>query len=118
MSDQSITIFHNPGCGTSRNVLKAIKDAGHAPMIVPYLERGWTLAVLKTLLKDMNARPRDLLRARGTSAEELGLTQPTATDDEILAAMIAHPVLVNRPIVVTAKGTRLCRPAEVLAEIL
>jgi len=118
MPDSKITIFHNPGCGTSRNVLKAIKDAGLEPMIVPYLDRGWTLAQLKSLLKEMNARPRDILRARGTNAEELGLTNESVTDDEILAAMVKHPILVNRPIVQTPKGTKLCRPAETVAELL
>ncbi len=118
MADQTITIFHNPGCGTSRNVLKAIKDAGFEPKIVPYLERGWTLAQLKVLLKEMKARPRDILRVRGTNAEELGLTADSVTDDDILAAMVKHPILVNRPIVQTAKGTRMCRPAETVAELL
>lgn len=118
MPHPTITIFHNPGCGTSRNVLKAIKDAGHEPTIVPYLERGWTLAQLKALLKEMKARPRDILRVKGTNAEELGLTAASVTDDAILAAMVKYPILVNRPIVQTPKGTKLCRPAEEVAQIL
>ena len=118
MPDQTITVFHNPGCGTSRNVLKAIKDAGLEPKVVPYLERGWTIPQLKSLLKEMKANARDILRVKGTNAEELGLTKDSVTDDEILAAMVKHPILVNRPIVQTAKGTKLCRPAELLAELL
>ncbi len=118
MPDRTITIFHNPGCGTSRNVLKAIKDAGFEPKVVPYLEHGWTLPQLKALLKEMKATPRDILRVRGTNAEELGLTEDSVTDGDILAAMVKHPILVNRPIVQTAKGTKLCRPAETVAEVL
>lgn len=112
MSD--ITIFHNPACGTSRNALAEIKAAGHAPKVVEYLKTGWTVPQLKGLLGAMHARPRDILRVRGTPAEDLGLTDPAASDEAILAAMAAHPILVERPIVVTPKGTVLARPVEKL----
>lgn len=116
MSD--ITIFHNPACGTSRNTLQALRDAGHEPRVVEYLKAGWTKAQLQDLLKRMGATPRDVLRVRGTPAEELGLTDPKASDDQILEAMVAHPILVERPIVVTPKGAALCRPAEKVRDLL
>jgi arsenate reductase len=112
MSD--VTIFHNPACGTSRNALAAIRAAGHSPRVVEYLEAGWTVGQLKTLLAAMKARPRDILRVRGTPADELGLTDPAVSDEAILAAMAAHPILVERPIVVTPKATILARPIEKL----
>ena len=114
----AITIFHNPACGTSRNTLAAIRDAGHEPKVVEYLKAGWTKPQLKQLLKDMAAKPRDILRVRGTPAEELGLTDPKTTDEAILDAMVAHPILVERPIVVTPKGTKLCRPSETVQQLL
>lgn len=107
-----IVIFHNPACGTSRNTLALIRDAGHEPTVVEYLKTGWTRPQLDALLSDMAAKPRDILRERGTPAAELCLTDPAASDDQILDAMVAHPILVERPIVVTPKGARLCRPAE------
>ncbi|MDQ2860080.1 MAG: arsenate reductase (glutaredoxin) [Pseudomonadota bacterium] len=107
-----ITIFHNPACGTSRNVLATISDAGHNPEVVEYLKAGWRREQLEVLLKRMGLAPRDILRVRGTPAEALGLTAPTATDNEILDAMVRHPILVERPIVVGPKGAALCRPAE------
>jgi arsenate reductase len=113
-----ITVFHNPACQTSRNALAAIREAGHAPTIVEYLKVGWTIPQLKALLTDMKARPRDILRVRGTPAEDLGLTNSKASDADILAAMAAHPVLVERPIVVTSKGTVLARPVEKLQPLL
>lgn len=116
MSD--ITIFHNPNCGTSRNVLATVKEAGHEPTVVEYLKAGWTKDQLKDLLGRMGAAPRDVLRVRGTPAEELGLTDPAATDDQILDAMVQHPLLVERPIVVTPRGAALCRPAEKVASLL
>jgi arsenate reductase len=116
MSD--ITIFHNPACGTSRNALAAIREAGHVPKVVEYLKVGWTQAQLKTLLTAMKAKPRDILRVRGTPAEALGLTDPAATDEAILAAMAADPILVERPIVVTPKGVVLARPVEKLQAVL
>ncbi|MGE3742758.1 MAG: arsenate reductase (glutaredoxin) [Geminicoccaceae bacterium] len=112
MSDFPITIFHNPACGTSRNVLAMIEAAGYVPTVVEYLKAGWTPSQLEALLARMDAAPRDLLRARGTPADELGLLDPAFTGDRILAAMVAHPILVERPIVETPLGTRLCRPAE------
>jgi len=113
-----ITIFHNPACGTSRNVLAAIRAAGREPRIVEYLKTGWRRADLEALLERMGARPRDILRVRGTAAEALGLTSAGATDSQILEAMIADPMLVERPIVVTARGAALCRPAEKVRHLL
>jgi len=114
----SITIYHNPNCGTSRTVLQALKDAGQSPEVVEYLKAGWTEAQLKDLFARMGVKPRDILRVRGTPAEELGLTRPGVGDAEIIRAMTEHPILVERPIVVTPKGAFLCRPADRLAEAL
>jgi arsenate reductase len=116
MSD--ITIFHNPACGTSRNTLQAIREAGEEPKVVEYLKAGWTKGQLKDLLGKMGKSPRDVMRVRGTPAEELGLTDPAASDDQILEAMVAHPILVERPIVVTPKGAALCRPSEEVFTLL
>ena len=113
-----ITIFHNPNCGTSRNVLAAIRAAGRQPKVVEYLKAGWTQPQLKDLLARMGAKPREVLRVRGTPAEELGLTDPKATDTAILKAMTQHPILVERPIVVTPRGVALCRPAERVEALL
>ena len=118
MADAPVTIFHNPACGTSRNVLASLTEAGAKPRVVEYLKAGWTLGQLKGLLAAMQAKPRDILRVRGTAAEELGLTRPAASDAAILAAMVAHPILVERPIVVTPKGTALCRPADRVQSLL
>jgi len=107
-----VTIFHNPACRTSRNTLAAIEAAGIQPTVVEYVKAGWTKPQLKALLHEMGIAPRDVLRVRGTPAEELGLTDPQATDDQILDAMVTHPILVERPIVVTPKGAALCRPSE------
>ena len=117
-SDFPITIFHNPACGTSRNVLQLIRDAGYEPVVTPYLMAGWTRPQLQALFKAMGVRPRDVMRHKGSPAAELGLLDPSATDDQILDAMVAHPILVNRPIVVTPLGTRLARPAERVLELL
>jgi arsenate reductase (glutaredoxin) len=114
----SITIYHNPKCGTSRTVLEALQGAGHAPEVVEYLKVGWSEAQLKDLFGRMGVKPRDLLRVKGTPAEELGLTDPGVGDAEILRAMTQHPILVERPIVVTPKGAFLCRPASRLEEAL
>jgi arsenate reductase (glutaredoxin) len=114
----SITIYHNPKCGTSRTVLEALREGGHAPKVVDYLKDGWTEAQLADLFKRMGVTPRELLRIRGTPAEELGLTKPGVSDAAILSAMVEHPILVERPIVVTAKGAFLCRPADRLAQAL
>ena len=118
MSDFPVTVFHNPACGTSRNVVAAVKEAGYEPQVIEYLKTGWTKAQLKDLLGQMGARPRDILRTRGTPAEALGLTDPAASDDDILNAMVAHPILVERPIVVTPRGTALCRPSEAVFTLL
>ena len=117
MAKDAVTIFHNPGCGTSRAVLATLRERGANPTVVEYLKTGWTKPQLQGLLKAMKARPRDILRTRGTPAETLGLTADSA-DDKILAAMVAHPILVERPIVVSPKGTALCRPAEKLDAVL
>ena len=113
-----ITIYHNPGCGTSRTTLETIRAAGYAPTVVEYLKVGWTRPQLETLFKAMGVRPPDLLRRKGSPATELGLTEPSATDDQILDAMVAHPVLVERPIVVTPLGTKLTRPAHLVSSLL
>lgn len=114
----TITIFHNPSCGTSRNVLQALTDGGHAPKVVEYLKVGWDEAQLADLFARMGVKPRDMLRTKGALAEELGLTRPDVGDAEILRAMTLHPVLVERPIVITPKGVFLCRPADRLADAL
>lgn len=118
MTDFPITFYHNPACGTSRNALKMVEAAGYAPQVIEYLGAGWTLPQLTALLAAMAAAPRDILRVKGTPAEAMGLTDPAATDAAILAAMVAEPVLVNRPIVVTPKGTALCRPSEAVLALL
>jgi arsenate reductase len=115
MSD-GFTIFHNPNCSTSRNVLAMIRDAGHEPEVVQYLKTGWTHPQLQSLLKAMDKTPRDILRTRERLAVELGLHD--APDGQILDAMVRHPVLVERPIVVTPKGTVLARPKETVASVL
>ncbi|KKC24765.1 arsenate reductase (glutaredoxin) [Sphingomonas sp. SRS2] len=113
-----ITIFHNPSCGTSRNTVAIVEAAGYAPEVVRYLETGWTKAQLHALLTAMGARPRDVLREKGTPAAELGLLASEINEETLLDAMIEHPILVNRPIVVTPKGTKLCRPSETVLELL
>ena len=115
---KDVTIFHNPNCGTSRNVLAAIRERGIKPKVVEYLKAGWTLGQLKDLFARMGVKARDVLRVRGTPAEELGLTKAGVRDDEILRAMTEHPILVERPIVVTDKGAALCRPADKLEALL
>jgi arsenate reductase (glutaredoxin) len=114
----SITIYHNPDCGTSRNALAMIEAAGYAPTVVEYRVVGWTRPLLDKLLADMGATPRDVLREKGTPAAELGLRDPAVSDDHMLAMMVEHPILVNRPIVVTPKGTKLCRPSEAVLDML
>jgi arsenate reductase (glutaredoxin) len=117
-ADASVIIYHNPSCGTSRNVLAAIRASGREPKVVEYLKTGWTKPQLKDLLKAMGKSARDILRVRGTSAEARGLTSLTASDEAIIEAMIAEPILVERPIVVTPKGTGLCRPADLLGALI
>jgi arsenate reductase len=118
MTDFPVTIYHNPDCGTSRNALAMIGTAGYRPNVVEYLKAGWTRPQLDQLLAAMAARPRDLLREKGSPAADLGLLDPAVDDEVILAAMVLHPILVNRPIVVTPKGTALCRPSEDVLKLL
>jgi arsenate reductase len=118
MSDFPVTIFHNPDCGTSRNALAGIRAAGYEPVVIRYLETGWTRAGLQALLAAMNASPRDILREKGTPAAALGLLDPAQPDEALLAAMERHPELVNRPIVQTPLGTILARPSERVFEVL
>lgn len=118
MSDFPITIYHNPACGTSRNTLAMIKAAGYTPTEVEYLKTGWTEAQLNALLTGGGLTARALLREKGTPAADLGLLDPARSDADLLAAMVAHPILVNRPIVVTPKGTKLCRPSEAVLDLL
>jgi arsenate reductase len=113
-----ITIYHNPDCGTSRNALAMIEAAGYALAVIDYRKTGWTRPVLDRLLAAMGAKPRDILREKGTSAAALGLLDPAVSDEAIVEAMIEHPILVNRPIVVTPRGVRLCRPSEVVFALL
>jgi len=113
-----ITIFHNPSCGTSRKTLEMIRAAGHEPKIVEYLKAGWTRPQLQDLFKAMGVGPREMIRDKGSPAADLGLLEPSATDDKILDAMVAHPILVNRPIVVTPVGAKVTRPAELVLSLL
>ncbi|MDO9224080.1 MAG: arsenate reductase (glutaredoxin) [Caulobacter sp.] len=114
----TVTIFHNPACGTSRNTLAMIRASGVEPTVVEYLKAGWTRPRLEGLLAAMGKTPRDILRVRGTPAEDLGLIDPAATDSAILDAMVAHPALVERPIVETPRGVALCRPSERVFDLL
>jgi arsenate reductase (glutaredoxin) len=112
------TIYHNPGCGTSRNVLAMIRNAGAEPRIVEYLKTPPNRDELEGLLRRMAITPRDLLRRKGTPYDELGLDDPKWTDDQLIDLMTRHPILIERPIVVTDRGVRLCRPAEAVLDIL
>jgi arsenate reductase len=114
----SVTIYHNPACGTSRNTLALLREKGVEPTVVEYVKAGWTRELLEDLLAKMGATAHDILRVRGTNAEALGLTDPHAADDVLIAAMIIEPILVNRPIVVTDKGAALCRPAELVLGLI
>jgi arsenate reductase len=114
----AVTIYHNPSCGTSRNTLAMIRQSGEEPEIIEYLKTPPTRQRLIELLRAMRMRPRELLRRKGTPYDELGLDDPKWTDDELIALMLEHPILINRPIVVTPKGVRLCRPSEVVLDIL
>ncbi len=108
----TVTVYHNPKCGTSRTVLERVRAAGIEPEVVEYLKAGWTADQLTDLAARSGEGLRGLLRVRGTSAEERGLTADDISDGALLAAMVEDPILVNRPIVVTGKGAALCRPAE------
>lgn len=114
----SVTIYHNPACGTSRNTLAMIRQSGEEPTVVEYLKTPPSRETLVGLLRDMGLAPRDILRRKGTPYEALDLDNPKWTDDELIEAMLAHPILINRPIVVTPLGTRLCRPSETVLDIL
>jgi len=114
----STVIYHNPECGTSRNVLAILHAAGTAPVVIDYLSEGWTRPQLLGLFAAAGLTARAALRVSKSPAAELGLTDPAVSDDALIAAMVAHPVLVNRPIVCTPKGVRLCRPSETVLDLL
>ena len=113
-----VVIHHNPDCGTSRNVLEIIRAAGYAPVVIEYLTEGWTRPQLLALFAVANITPREALRVTKSPAEALGLTAADVSEDALLDAMIAHPILVNRPLVCTPKGVRLCRPSEAVLDLL
>lgn len=114
----TIVIHHNPACGTSRNVLAIIEASGEAPVIIDYLETGWTRPQLLALFAAAGLTPRTALRTTKSPAKELGLLDPSVEDETLLAAMLEHPVLVNRPIVCSPRGVRLCRPSERVLDLL
>lgn len=113
-----VVIHHNPDCGTSRNVLTIITAAGYAPVVIDYLREGWTRPQLLALFAAAGLTPREALRETKSQAADLGLLDPSVGDDALIAAMIEHPVLVNRPLVATPKGVRLCRPSEHVLDLL
>ena len=113
-----VTIYHNPNCGTSRNVLGLIRNAGIEPTIIEYLKAPPDRQILLGLIKRMGIRVRDLLRRKDTPYDELGLDDPKWTDDQLIDAMLANPILINRPIVVTPLGVKLCRPSEIVLDML
>lgn len=113
-----ITIYHNPECGTSRNALAMIAAADHVPTVIDYRQAGWTRALLAQLFAAMAVTPRAALREKGTPAAELGLLEPSLPDAALIDAMVRHPILVNRPIVQTPLGTKLCRPSEAVLDLL
>ena len=113
-----VTIYHNPACGTSRNVLAMIRNTGEEPEIIEYLKTPPNRVRLVELIVQMGITPRELLRQKGTPYDELGLDNSVLTDDELIDAMVQHPILINRPIVVTLLVARLCRPSEKVLEIL
>ena len=113
-----VVIHHNPDCGTSRNVLAIIESAGYAPEVIPYLDTGWTRGQLLGLFAAAGIAPQAALRVDRTPAADMGLTAPDIPSAQLLAAMVAHPILVNRPFVCTPKGVRLCRPSESVLDLL
>jgi len=113
-----VVIYHNAACGTSRNALALIRNAGIEPHVVEYLKTPPSRAMLESLIARMALAPRDLLREKGTPYADLGLGDPKLSDSELVDAMMAHPILINRPIVVTERGVRLCRPSESVLDIL
>lgn len=114
----TITIYHNPACGTSRNVLALIRNSGEEPAVIEYLKTPPDRATLERLLADLALPVREVLRQKGKPYDEMGLGDPEWTDAQLIDAMLRHPILINRPIVVTPLGTRLCRPSEVVLDIL
>jgi arsenate reductase (glutaredoxin) len=114
----TVTIYHNPECGTSRNTLAMIRQSGEEPEVIEYLETPPSREKLVELIAAMGITPRQLLREKGTPYAQLGLGDPKWSDDEFIDFMLAHPILINRPIVATPKGTRLCRPSEAVLDIL
>jgi len=118
MNMAAITIYHNPACGTSRNTLALIRSSGIEPEVIEYLKTPPTKAKLLHLLAAMGITARELLREKGTPYAELGLNDTKWTDDELLDFVVQHPILMNRPVVVTALGTRLCRPSEAVLDLL
>lgn len=114
----TVTIYHNPNCGTSRNVLGLIRNAGEEPIVVEYLKTPPSRDKLKALIRQMGISARDLLRERGTPYIELGLDNPKWTDEQLIDFMLKHPILINRPIVETPRGVKLCRPSELVLDIL
>ncbi len=113
-----VIIYHNPACGTSRNTLAMIRNAGIEPHVIEYLKSPPARELLVQLIRRMGLTVREVLRDKGTPFQDLGLADPTLSDDQLLDAMMAHPILINRPIVVTSMGVRLCRPSEKVLEIL
>lgn len=113
-----VVIFHNPNCGTSRNVIEIVEAAGHKPIVIEYLKTGWTRPQLQALFAAANLTARKALRENAKEAEELGLLGARVSEAKLLDAMVAHPILVNRPIVATPKGVRLCRPKETVTALL
>jgi len=113
-----VTIYHNPDCGTSRNTLALIRNAGVEPTVIEYLKTPPDRATLQSLLGQMNMAPRELLRVKGTPYAQLGLGDAHWTDDELIDRMLRFPILINRPIVITPWGAKLCRPSEVVLDIL
>jgi arsenate reductase len=114
----AVTIYHNPSCATSRNVLALIRNAGVDPLVIEYLKTPPDRATVESLIPRMGIRPRDLLRQKGTPYEDLGLAAEHWTDAQLIDQMLAHPILINRPIVITAWGVKLCRPSELVLDIL
>ena len=114
----NIVIHHNPDCGTSRNVLRIIRDAGYDPTVIDYLRTGWTRPQLLALFAAADLTPRTALRTTKSPADELGLLDPAVPDEKLLDAMLAHPILVNRPIVACRNGVRLCRPSGAVLDLL
>jgi arsenate reductase len=114
----TVTIYHNPACGTSRNTLEMIRQSGVEPQVIEYLKTPPSRDRLVEILALMSLRPRDILREKGTPYAELGLDDPALSDEQLLDVMMAHPILINRPIVVTDRGAALCRPSERVLSLL